>query len=360
MNPSQKFGIYIHWPFCLSKCPYCDFFSQVRKDISQESIIEEYLSELDFYYNLTNNQTVTSIFFGGGTPSLITPQNIEKIINHINNKWKITENIEISLEANPNTNYKNLFHDLKSSGINRLSLGIQSLNDKDLKFLGRTHNSKEALIAINDVLNTFDNHSMDMIYALPHQKTSTWEKDLEKIISFGFKHLSLYQLTIEEGTIFAKNGINPLDEEQASKMYQFTSSFLDNYGYNRYEVSNFAQKGYEANHNLTYWEGYDYIGIGKSAHGRIGLLATTYPKHIEKLSKKERAEELVIMGLRLKEGINKQRFETISGLNFNNFVNFQNLKKMIELGLVVDNETTFKTTPKGSLLINHIINEIIC
>lgn len=356
----QKFGVYIHWPFCLSKCPYCDFFSQVKKDTSQETIIAEYLSDLDFYHQLTDKQTVTSIFFGGGTPSLIKPKNIEKIISHIKNKWKCANDIEISLEANPNTNHKNMFTDLYSAGINRLSLGVQSLNNKDLKFLGRTHNKDEALKAIDEVLKTFSNHSMDLIYALPHQNIKDWETDVQKVISFGFKHLSLYQLTIEEGTAFEKQGMKPLEEDVAIKMYELTSKILKTNSYNRYETSNFAQKGFEAKHNLTYWEGYDYIGIGKSAHGRIGLNATTHKRTLEKLTQQERAEELIIMGLRLKDGINKARFFDICNIEFDNFINQEKLQKLIEKKLVSSDKNNFKTTTSGVVLTNFIIKELLC
>lgn len=356
----KKFGIYIHWPFCLSKCPYCDFFSQVRKDIPQEKIIEEYLSDLDFYYEMTSYEEVTSIFFGGGTPSLIKPENIEKIISHIQNKWKYSNNLEISLEANPNTNHSNMFSNLKHAGINRLSLGVQSINNKDLKFLGRTHDEKDALTAIDDVLNTFNNHSMDFIYALPHQKLDQWEKDLDKIINFGFKHLSLYQLTIEEGTFFHKQNIKSLEENAATKMYELTSEKLEDKGYNRYEISNFSQKGFEAKHNLTYWEGYNYIGIGKSSHGRINHIATTHKRILENLKPEERAEELIIMGLRLKEGINKKRFAEIAKIEFDDFINKNNLQMIIDQELIIDNNNFIKTTNKGTLLLNYIINKIIC
>ncbi|MDR1693779.1 MAG: radical SAM family heme chaperone HemW [Lactobacillaceae bacterium] len=357
-NPSQKFGIYIHWPFCLSKCPYCDFFSQIKKNIPQDDIINEYISDLDFYHNLTDNQKVTSIFFGGGTPSLIKPQNIEKIISHIKNKWKCAEDIEISLEANPNTNHKNMFSELKKAGINRLSLGVQSLNDEDLKFLGRTHSSKEALAAADDVIRTFDNHSMDMIYALPHQNINSWRQDLEKITGFSFKHLSLYQLTIEDSTAFYAKKINAMEENKAIEIYNLTSDFLNSKGYEHYEISNFAKNGFEARHNLAYWEGHDYIGVGKSAHGRIGLLATTHCRNIENLTPEERAEELLIMGLRLENGINKRAFFDKTGIAFNNFVNSQKVQNMIKQKLVLDGDTRFKLTKDGRNLLNYVLSEI--
>ena len=273
-------------------------------------MINEYLEALQRYHNMMSDKIIKSVFFGGGTPSLITPQNIEKILNFISKKWQITDNAEISLEANPNSRYDTMFKDLKSAGINRLSLGVQSLNDYDLRFLGRTHDAKTARLCLQEIVQTFDNHSADLIYALPNQTIDNWQPQLEEICTYGLKHLSLYQLTIEYGTVFARKGVKPLDEEKAIEIYNFTRDYLAQKNYNQYEVSNFARPGYASRHNLTYWQGGDYIGIGKSAHGRINLngqhYAVTYPFINEKLTSRQRAEELIIMGLRLTEGINKK------------------------------------------------------
>ncbi|MFV0625891.1 MAG: radical SAM family heme chaperone HemW [Alphaproteobacteria bacterium] len=355
----EKFGVYIHWPFCLSKCPYCDFFSQISKNTSQAEIIETYLKDLDFYHQLTSDKKVTSIFFGGGTPSLIEPKNIEKVIKYIHKKWNVADDVEISLEANPNTNHPNMFQDLKSAGINRLSLGIQSLRNEDLKFLGRTHNASQAMQAIDEVLTTFNNHSMDMIYALPHQQFKNWETDLDRVTDFGFKHISLYQLTIEDGTVFAKKNMQIMDDERAIDMYNLTTDILASKNYNRYEISNFSKPNSECQHNLLYWQGDDYVGVGKTAHGRIGFKATTHRRKIEEISKEERAEELILMGLRLKEGINKEKFEKICHIRFDNFINSNALPKLLEEGLIENSETTFRATKKGILLLNHIIENII-
>ena len=260
-------SVYIHWPYCLSKCPYCDFFSKVDKHVDQKQIIDGYLDDLNWYHDLTAKQTVQSIFFGGGTPSLIEPQYIEKVINHIFKLWPTTKQVEISLEANPNTNRPNLFADLRLAGINRLSLGIQALNDKDLKFLGRTHNLSRALHAVDEVTRLFDNHSADLIYARPGQTAEAWKQELNQISELGLKHLSLYQLTIEEGTFFARKGIKPMDDEPAAELYALTQEFLATKGYPQYEVSNFAHPGYESIHNLAYWRGQNYLGIGPAAHG---------------------------------------------------------------------------------------------
>lgn len=361
-NKDENFGIYIHWPFCLNKCPYCDFFSQVKKDVPQEEIITKYIEELDFYHEFCADKKVGSIFFGGGTPSLIEPQYISKIINHIQNKWSLSSKIEISLEANPNTNQTDLFKNLKNADINRLSLGVQALNDDDLKFLGRNHSRVDAIQAIDDVIKNFDNHSIDLIYARPHQELKVWKKELEEALNFGTKHLSLYQLTIEDGTVFSKRKIETLDEDKASEMFSFTEEYVKDYGYEKYEVSNFAQNGFASRHNLLYWQGHDYLGIGKSAHGRISygkkIYATTYCKIMEELTPEERAEELILMGLRIKEGINKKNFQKQCGLDFNKFTNTTKLNMLKDDGYVIDTPTSIKATNKGFLVLNKIIEEL--
>ncbi len=362
-NKADKgFGIYIHWPYCLSKCPYCDFFSKVKKNVNQDEIIETYLQDLDFYHTFSNEKTVTSIFFGGGTPSLIKPQNIEKIINAVSHKWKISPKAEISLEANPNTNQNTLFPDLKLAGINRLSLGVQALNDQNLRFLGRTHNLSQALTAIDDVLQTFDNHSMDLIYALPQQTAEEWLIELHKAASFGFKHLSFYQLTIEDGTIFQKKGIHPADEETAATLYNLTNSTLPAYGYNRYEVSNYAQTGYCSSHNKLYWQGDNYLGIGPTAHGRIKtnnkIYATTHPRQLEILTPSERAEELILMGLRLTEGLDKEAFVQHCGLSFDDFVSPVTINHLTKEELIINTPQNIRATDKGFLVLNYIIEEL--
>ena len=357
-------SVYIHWPYCLSKCPYCDFFSKIDKHVDQKKIIDDYLDDLEWYHQLTSDCTVQSIFFGGGTPSLIEPQYIEKIINHIQCLWPVTSNLEISLEANPNTHHPDLFSDLKTAGINRLSLGVQALNEADLKFLGRTHNLQQALESIEEIVKTFNNHSIDLIYARPTQTPENWQKELEQAVSFGLKHISLYQLTIEEGTFFARKGITALDEENAAKLYSQTQQFLQSRGFPQYEVSNFAQAGYESIHNLAYWRGQNYLGIGPSAHGRIKtankIYATTHRRALEELTPQERAEELIIMGLRIKEGIQKENFYHLCGLDFNQTINRQALDNLKSLGLLAETEQTLQATTDGMLVLNKIIEDLCC
>ena len=361
---ADNLSIYLHWPFCRSKCPYCDFFSQVKKDIDQEEIITGYLRQIEQYAALLPERKIVSVFFGGGTPSLISPQNISRILDKISQNWQLDDKIEISLEANPNTQTPTLFSNLRHAGINRLSLGVQSLDDKELKFLGRTHTAAEALAAIEEVLQNFDNHSIDLIYALPEQTPDKWQQQLEKITSFGLKHISLYQLTIEENTVFWHRGITPLEEEKAASLYQQTNSFLAAKNYNRYEVSNYARSGFQSVHNKVYWLGHDYIGIGKTAHGRFKnngkIFAQTDPLQFEELTPEERAEELVIMGLRLTEGINKQNFKKICGLDFDSFINPDFLKEAVARHLLDNSSLTVKATDDGFLLLDYLISGLCC
>lgn len=360
----ESFSIYFHIPYCKSKCPYCDFFKKVEKNIDQVGLTEVYIHELEYYKQLLPQRKVRSIFFGGGTPSLIEPKYIEKLIDKAACLWPFDDKIEISLEANPNSNHDQMFSNLKSSGINRISVGVQALNDDDLRFLGRTHTLKDALTSIEEVLKIFNNHSIDLIYARPEQKIKSWLEELKSAASFGLKHLSLYQLTIEEGTVFARRGIKALDERQAADMYQTTVDFLRQCGYPRYEVSNFATKPYQSVHNKVYWQGDDYIGIGQSAHGRLKIdgkhYAYTDPHQAELLSNQERATELVIMGLRLEEGIDKAHFKAVCGLDFDDFVNQKNLKEMIKAGFVLNTPTSIKATDKGFHLLDKIILELCC
>ncbi len=363
-------AIYIHWPYCKSKCPYCDFFKRVQKNVSQDEIIDFYLKELDYYHRLLPEWEIRSVFFGGGTPSLLTPENINRLLEHIFKLWKSESFPEISLEANPNSEYPNMFKRLRQAGINRLSLGVQALNDADLRFLGRTHNLTQALHCIDEVLHYFDNHSMDLIYARPEQTPADWQKEIAQAVGFGFKHLSLYQLTIEEGTVFAAKNIRPLDEDVAADMYLYTVNYLQEYGYPRYEVSNFSRTAYESKHNKCYWQGDDYIGIGESAHGRLCINNRFYAlynppgngwqrRNKEILTATERAEELLIMGLRLQQGIDKQYFQTRCGLDFDGFINQKAAEDLCRQGLIVNTKTHLAATDDGFLVLDAIIN-LLC
>lgn len=384
----MSLGIYIHWPYCRSKCPYCDFYKEIRKDVPQEEIVDGYLEDLEFYRQYTGGRQVSSIFFGGGTPSLMEPRQVGRLIDYINSVWGLTPEAEISLEANPNSHYPQMFADLHRAGINRLSLGVQALNDDDLRFLGRTHNLKQAYAAVDEVLKNFDNHSIDLIYARPNQSLSSWEKELKQAAAMGLKHISLYQLTIEDGTVFSRKGIKPLDDEAAAEMYLATENLLQSFNYQKYEVSNYALPGFESRHNLLYWTGQDYIGVGPSAHGRLTVFngdlkqnsgarnsrahdklkqnlpapvfyATTHRCRLEKISAEERAEELLLMGLRLVSGIDKAAFEKNCGIRLDDFVNRRHLTDLAAGGWLEDSSLFLRATAKGFPVLNFLIEQLV-
>ena len=305
----EKFGIYVHWPFCLSKCPYCDFASVPCHAADEDLLLAGYLRDLKDL----PKRPVTSVFFGGGTPSMMSEKLLERILHQVEQSFGFAPNIEISLEANPDAITKEKMIAFKQIGVNRLSLGVQALNDADLKFLGRIHSAKTALTRIEQMHQIFDNCSIDLIYARPNQTMEEWEKELKQVLSFDLPHISLYQLTIEEGTVFDRKGIEPADDETARNLYLKTIEMTDLAGIPLYEVSNFAQSGFECRHNLLYWQGDDYAGIGPAAHGRLGLIATENPKKVDEWIKKgtskttltatERFEEKLLMGLRLRKGM---------------------------------------------------------
>ncbi len=361
MTELSDLSLYIHWPFCRSKCPYCDFFSRVAH-ADQETLIADYLQQLTNIHERLPQKRIISVFFGGGTPSLILPQNIERVLTHCTKLWSFAPQVEISLEANPNTRTPTLFADMAHAGINRLSLGIQSLQDTELKFLGRTHTAAQARQAIDDVLTHFNNHSVDLMYALPNQSAAVWSSELKDIISLGLKHISLYQLTIEEGTVFAKKHIKPLDEDHAAELYTLTEEILATRNYHKYEVSNYAQPNYECRHNLVYWQGGNYAGIGLGAHGRFtqgGIwYAQTVPFTLEKLTNQERAEELLLMGLRLTSGINKQTFRQLCGISLADCIRPDFLQTAIAQGLLLDTPTTLQATAKGFLVLDYLIENL--
>ncbi len=362
MMKKNPLSIYFHWPWCKSKCPYCDFFKLVNKNVDQAQVIDSYCQELDFYKQLIPDRTIRSVFFGGGTPSLIEPQHISRLLDYIADLWPLEKTCEISLEANPNTTTEDLFSQFKSAGINRLSLGIQALNEQDLRFLGRTHTLTQALASADQVLKNYDNHSIDLIYARPGQTPESWQRELESAFGLGFKHLSLYQLTIEEGTVFAAKKVKPLDEEIAATMYDETVNYLRRKGMPRYEVSNFAPPQYESAHNKCYWQGDDYIGIGRSAHGRLKInnrfYAIEHPHQFEELSATERAKELVIMGLRLQKGLCKKHFKQCCHLEFDSFADQNKINMLVDMGFLHNDSEVIRAGDEGFKVLDRLIAEI--
>ena len=278
-NNNNLLSLYIHWPYCEAKCPYCDFNSHVNEPIDSKNWIQSYTNQLhemkkQLLEHRVNSNKLNAIFFGGGTPSLMPLEIIESILNTSADLFGFKENIEISLEANPSSYEKDKFYDLKNIGINRLSIGVQSLNDKNLKFLGRLHNSMNAKVAVEHAAKTFNNVSVDLIYALHGQKILEWTNELEEFLeNNNLQHLSLYQLTIEQGTKFftdyKKGLLNVIDNDHAADFYKVSNEILKNHNFSKYEVSNYAKKGFECNHNLNYWKSENWIGIGPGAYGRI-------------------------------------------------------------------------------------------
>ena len=382
----QQISIYIHWPFCLSKCPYCDFNSHVRTNFDYKKMISAYISEIHSIKNFIHDSPleIGSIFFGGGTPSLMPPKFVEKIISTLERYWKFSDKLEISLEANPNSVDLVKFNGFKNAGVNRLSLGVQALNDKDLKFLGRSHTCYESLKALDIASKIFKKTSIGLIYGRPKQSTSDWELELSSALKLPINHISLYQLTIEKGTQFFtdardKKFIMP-NENYQNTMFNISNIITEQAGFTSYEISNYARPNFTCKHNLTYWLYKPYIGIGPGAHGRMpakdgGRVATRMHSKPETwldavcsnghgiaqksaISAKERATEALILGLRLTEGINKKHFETNTGVKFNDAVIASEIKRLEEKNYIVNSEQKLKLTKHGRPLLNSILSHI--
>lgn len=380
-------AIYVHYPFCLAKCPYCDFNSHVQSGVDNERFLRAYERELDFFREKIGKQKVGTIFFGGGTPSLMPIFLVEGILKKIAQLFDVCENVEITLEANPTSFESKKFKDLRSVGINRLSLGIQSLHDEDLKFLGREHSASEAISAIEEARNIFDNFSFDLIYARPKQKLNDWEKELKRAIDFGTSHLSLYQLTIEKGTkfysSFNKGEFVMPENELAADFYELTNEIALKNGFLNYEISNYAKEGKECKHNLAYWQGIDYVGIGAGAHGRVyfegdknrkAIMMTHKPQNwlelVEEkgagiqtnsdLDKKDVLEELVLTALRTRVGLTlevlRKHFE---GLEFEDLFDLSGLEKLKKQGLVEVGEDFVRISENFRVLSNGVIEKVV-
>lgn len=377
----MSISIYIHYPFCRSKCPYCDFNSYCNLKIDEEELINAYLNEIEYYKDIIKDKIIDTIYFGGGTPSLMSEKLLSNIMNKINSLYKINKNCEISLESNPNSiNYEKL-KSFKDIGINRLSIGVQSLIDEDLKFLGRIHNKNEAIEAINNAQKIFnDRYSIDLIYGRPNQNLKEWKDELNKAIQLSPFHISLYQLIIEKGTPFYRNKIQTPNEDIATKLYEETHNILEKNNIFQYEISNYAKNGYECKHNLVYWNNGEWIGIGAGAHGRININQKRYSiQNLKKplnwldktlknkngisikklLSKQEIIEEYLIMGLRIKDGIKIENLQkNIDCNNFYDILDKNNIEFLTKLNLINANDKNIKLTKKGFLLLNSVIEKL--
>lgn len=333
------FGVYVHWPFCAAKCPYCDFNSHVRhQKVDEERFAAAFAAEMASMRQRTGPREVTSIFLGGGTPSLMKPQTVGAVLEAIAANWTVPADIEVTLEANPSSVEATRFRGYRDAGVNRVSLGVQALNDGDLRFLGRLHDVEQALGAIRLARETFPRLSFDLIYARPGQSMDAWEKELDEAIGYAADHLSLYQLTIEEGTRFhalhAAGKFAMPDPDHSADLYRLTQEVTAARGLPAYEISNHARPGAESRHNLVYWRYGEYVGVGPGAHGRFledGHRIVTFTEKMpetwlnlveakghgviggEVLTRSEEADEFLLMGLRLAEGIDLARYEQLSG-----------------------------------------------
>jgi len=379
-DPAPGFGLYVHWPFCRSKCPYCDFNSHVRARIDEAAWRDALLAELDHYAGLTPGRTLTSIFFGGGTPSLMDPATTQAVIDRAAARWPLAADIEITLEANPSSAEAERFAGFRTAGVNRASVGIQALDDASLRFLGRAHDGAEARTAIALAARTFPRFSFDLIYARPGQTVPAWERELAEALAMAGDHLSVYQLTIEPGTAFhgahARGDFVLPDEDAAAALYAVTQAHLAAAGLPAYEVSNHARPGGESRHNLTYWRSGDYVGVGPGAHGRLTLggarLATRQARAPETWLDRVRArghateeqapvptqdlvDEILMMGLRLTEGVGEARLRALTGLGFDDALSPARLARLTEGGFLIRDGATLRATEAGRPVLNAVL-----
>ncbi len=374
------FGLYIHWPFCQAKCPYCDFNSHVVASIDQKRWADAYLVEIDRVAALTSDRILNTVFFGGGTPSLMDARTIDVIMDRIRRNWTISNNIEVTMEANPSSVEAHRFAAYRSAGVNRISLGIQALNNADLKMLGRLHSVEEARNALDIALSTFDRVSFDLIYARQKQSLADWESELSTALSYSTDHLSLYQLTIEPGTAFGDRfEVGKLrdlpDEELAADMFELTQSMTSTAGLPAYEISNHARPGQESQHNLIYWRGGDYLGIGPGAHGRLTidgtrmatdtpLAPTTWVQSVEQngsgqnaatqISVDDSDTEYLMMALRTAEGADLNRLVGAEKENISH-----RIKKLQDFELVKLNNDRLSVPPEKRILLNAILRNLL-
>ncbi len=377
----MTFGVYVHWPFCAAKCPYCDFNSHVRAAIDEDGWVDAILAELEWVQaNQTEKPVVETIFFGGGTPSLMQGRSTGRILEKIAALWPMANDVEVTLEANPASADAGRFADYRAAGVNRVSLGVQALNDADLKRLGRLHDVAEAKAALKLAMANFPRVSLDLIYARPDQSDVAWRSELKEALSFGTSHLSLYQLTIEPGTPYAllhKNGqLTIPGEDLAAELYETTQELTEAAGIPAYEISNHARAGQESRHNLIYWRYGDYAGVGPGAHGRLDLdgkrTATAAIKLPERwrdtvsrtghgfvemtpVTDEEAAREHLLMNLRLAEGLDLAAYER----RWNTSLDAAKVAALVEQGFLSHEDGRLTATPAGRLLLNRVIGELV-
>lgn len=390
---NNKLSLYIHWPFCISKCPYCDFNSHVQENIDYQVWEQTYLREIEHFKHLFENCTIKSIFFGGGTPSLMKPSTVDAIICKISDYTTVDKNIEITLEANPTSVEASKFIDFKAAGINRISIGVQSFNENELKFLGRQHNAEEAITAIKLAEKYFHNYSFDLIYALPGQTLKDVDYTVNKALEFAAGHISLYQLTIEKGTkfysMYKKKDFSLPSHELSGKMYDLVNDKLMHNGFDRYEISNYAKPSYECTHNLCYWNYEEYLGIGPGAHSRLspGSLGIehrnvnkVYAMHTiynpqnwlnqtqqlghgikEKIpiSNNELLDEIIMMGLRTKYGVSRHKILDYFKVDVTELINKEKLLSFEKQGLLTIDDDYIKLTDNGMNIHSYILRNLL-
>ena len=380
LNPERTaspLALYVHWPFCVSKCPYCDFNSHVRASVDQEEWRQALLADLAHEAALLPNHRLTSIFFGGGTPSLMDPSTVEAVISAAQGHWAAADDLEITLEANPNSAEAARFADLANAGVNRISLGLQSFDDEALAFLGRAHSADEGVRALGAAQSAVKRVSFDLIYALPGDTEARWSAALDRALGLGTEHLSLYQLTIEPGTRFAtmvsRQEFEPLDADTSALLFELTQDRTAAAGIPAYEISNHARPGAESRHNLAYWRYQDYAGVGPGAHGRrTGMRTVRHRKpenflaavarnghglsEEEALTPDETAHEALVMGLRLAEGIDPRALA--ERLDVERIVDERAVERLLGHGLLEYDGTRLRTTGPGRLLLDSILAEI--
>ena len=382
-NPDAAgFGVYVHWPFCAAKCPYCDFNSHVRHGgIDQAAFIAGYRCEIAHLRDLTGPRSVRSIFFGGGTPSLRLPATVEALLEAIQQAWQVEAGAEVTLEANPSSVEAQRFKAYRTAGINRLSLGVQALADADLQALGRLHTAQQALAGLDVAANTFERFSFDLIYARPGQTLTDWRRELTHALSLGSQHLSVYQLTIEDGTPFAARHragkLHIPEPELADDFYELTQDMTAAAGMPAYEISNHAVPGQESQHNLLYWRYGEYAGIGPGAHGRLIVddcrIATSSERvpetwldrvagnghgfvEFEKLNAQQQADELLLMGLRIAEGVDLERLARVGGVK----PGPPKVAELIAQGLLtsVRDGNGLRAAGRGRFILNRLVLEL--
>jgi oxygen-independent coproporphyrinogen-3 oxidase len=380
---AEPLAVYIHWPFCRSKCPYCDFNSHVRDSVDATRWTQALMRDLEHQAELTAGRTVGSVFFGGGTPSLMPPETLAALLEGMRSHWTVLPDVEITLEANPNSAEADRFRTFAAAGVNRLSLGVQALDPAALRFLGRAHDREEAIAAIEHARATFPRFSFDLIYARPGQSPAAWQRELDEALTLAGEHLSLYQLTIERGTAFAtlaqRGELVPPEEDSTAALFETTQERLAAAGLPAYEISNHARPGAECRHNLAYWRYQDYAGIGPGAHGRLTLGGRKYATRQHRLPEKWLAaaetkgtgieetaaiereaaiEEMLMMGLRLVEGVSRARLECAAWSEAETLFG-SNLAPLIEGGFLMLDAERLAATTAGRQRLNAVLAALL-